>query len=68
MPLRLASPAVCYCWKKEINKSLGIDCTSFDKLPPIAATRKANLWSYIDARDVASCARLALESDIPGRE
>jgi nucleoside-diphosphate-sugar epimerase len=32
------------------------------------SSRKFNLWSYIDARDVARCARLALESDITGVE
>ena len=31
-------------------------------------SRKFNLWGYIDARDSASCARLALESNITGSE
>jgi nucleoside-diphosphate-sugar epimerase len=30
------------------------------------ALRKWNLWGYVDARDVAQAARLALELDIPG--
>lgn len=31
-------------------------------------SRKFNLWAYIDARDSALCARLALESDLQGSE
>lgn len=30
--------------------------------------RKWNLWGYVDARDVAQAARLALENDVPGSE
>jgi nucleoside-diphosphate-sugar epimerase len=30
--------------------------------------RKWNLWGYVDARDVAQAARLALEQDVPGSE
>ena len=30
--------------------------------------RKWNLWGYVDARDVAQAARLALEMEIPGSE
>jgi nucleoside-diphosphate-sugar epimerase len=30
--------------------------------------RKWNLWSYVDARDVAQSCRLALEADISGAE
>ena len=30
--------------------------------------RKWNLWGYVDARDVAQAARLALELDVPGSE
>jgi nucleoside-diphosphate-sugar epimerase len=32
------------------------------------AIRKWNLWGYVDARDVAQAARLALELDVPGSE
>jgi nucleoside-diphosphate-sugar epimerase len=32
------------------------------------ALRKWNLWGYVDARDVAQAARLALELDVPGSE
>lgn len=30
--------------------------------------RRWNLWSYVDAKDVAQAVRLALESDVPGHE
>ena len=33
-----------------------------------ARIRKWNLWGYVDARDVASAARLGLEADIDGSE
>jgi Nucleoside-diphosphate-sugar epimerases len=33
-----------------------------------ARLRKWNLWGYVDARDVASAARLGLEADISGSE
>jgi nucleoside-diphosphate-sugar epimerase len=33
-----------------------------------AQIRKWNLWGYVDARDVATAARLALEADIEGAE
>jgi nucleoside-diphosphate-sugar epimerase len=33
-----------------------------------ARLRKWNLWGYVDARDVATAARLALEADIEGSE
>jgi nucleoside-diphosphate-sugar epimerase len=33
-----------------------------------AQLRKWNLWGYVDARDVASAARLGLEADITGSE
>jgi nucleoside-diphosphate-sugar epimerase len=33
-----------------------------------ARLRKWNLWGYVDARDVASAARLALEAEISGSE
>jgi len=32
------------------------------------SSRKFNLWAYIDARDSARCARMALESDITNAE
>ena len=32
------------------------------------ASRAWNLWGYVDARDVAQCTRLALETDIYGAE
>jgi nucleoside-diphosphate-sugar epimerase len=38
---------------------------SFDEDP---ASRKWNLWGYIDARDGAQAVRLALESDLTGTE
>src|ERR671920_1480854 len=38
---------------------------SFDADP---ASRKWNLWGYIDARDGAQAVRLALESDLTGTE
>ena len=38
---------------------------SFDDDP---ASRKWNLWGYIDARDGAQAVRLALESDLTGTE
>jgi nucleoside-diphosphate-sugar epimerase len=31
-------------------------------------TRKGNLWSYVDARDVAAACRLGLEADVAGSE
>lgn len=31
-----------------------------------AALRRWNLWSWVDARDVAQACRLALEADVPG--
>ena len=31
-------------------------------------SRKFNLWSYVDVRDVARCARLALDSDVTGAD
>jgi nucleoside-diphosphate-sugar epimerase len=33
-----------------------------------ARSRKWNLWGYVDARDVASAARLGLEADVSGSE
>ncbi len=33
-----------------------------------ARIRKWNLWGYVDARDVATAARLALEADVEGSE
>ena len=30
--------------------------------------RRQNLWSYVDARDVAQCIRLSLAADIEGAE
>jgi len=44
---------------------------SYEKIPGYwddPFSRKMNLWGYIDARDAARCARLALESDIPNSE
>ena len=33
-----------------------------------ARLRKWNLWGYVDARDVAAAARLALEAEVTGSE
>ena len=44
---------------------------NYEKIPSYwndPLSRKFNLWAYIDARDSARCARLALESNIQGAE
>jgi nucleoside-diphosphate-sugar epimerase len=44
---------------------------NYEKIPSYwedPFSRKFNLWGYIDARDAARCARLALESDVKGAE
>ena len=44
---------------------------NFEAIPSYwtdAASRKFNLWGYIDARDAATAARLSLESNITGAE
>jgi nucleoside-diphosphate-sugar epimerase len=44
------------------------DYTTFPSYWDDARIRKWNLWGYVDARDVASAARLALEAPIEGAE
>src|SRR4029079_16050664 len=43
-------------------------CAAFPAYWDGARIRKWNLWGYVDARDVASAARLALEAPIEGAE
>jgi nucleoside-diphosphate-sugar epimerase len=44
------------------------DYTRFPSFNDDPASRKWNLWGYIDARDGAQAVRLALESDLTGTE
>jgi nucleoside-diphosphate-sugar epimerase len=44
------------------------DYARFPSFADDPASRKWNLWGYIDARDGAQAVRLALESDLKGRE
>ena len=44
------------------------DYASFPSFWNDARLRKWNLWGYVDARDVATAARLGLEADIRGAE
>jgi nucleoside-diphosphate-sugar epimerase len=44
------------------------DYAAFPSYWDDARIRKWNLWGYVDARDVASAARLALEAPIEGAE
>jgi nucleoside-diphosphate-sugar epimerase len=46
-----------------------MDVEDYDRFPTYwddARLRKWNLWGYVDARDVATAARLGLEADITG--
>jgi nucleoside-diphosphate-sugar epimerase len=48
-----------------------MDIEDYDRFPTYwddARLRKWNLWGYVDARDVATAARLGLEADIAGAE
>ena len=44
------------------------DYAAFPAFEDDAASRKWNLWGYIDARDGAQAVRLALESELTGLE
>ncbi len=44
------------------------DYPAFEEFQDDAASRKWNLWAYIDARDGAQAIRLALESELSGCE
>ena len=44
------------------------DYQMFPKFWDDPKSRAWNLWGYVDARDVAQCTRLALETDVPGAE
>ncbi len=48
-----------------------MDVEDYDRFPTYwddARLRKWNLWGYVDARDVATAARLGLEADVRGAE
>lgn len=48
-----------------------MDVEDYDRFPTYwddARLRKWNLWGYVDARDVATAARLGLEADITGSQ
>src|SRR4029077_19870362 len=44
------------------------DYAAFPSYWDDARIRKGNLWGYVDARDVASAARLAIEAPVDGAE
>jgi nucleoside-diphosphate-sugar epimerase len=48
-----------------------LDMADYERISlfwPDPHARKANLWSYVDVRDVAGACRLGLEADVAGSE